>query len=411
METGLIWKREVLSNGLTVLQYPNNSAMTAQMSVAIKYGSNDDAKEKIGTAHFLEHMLVGGSHKRIRLNHQIELMGGCSGFETTHESTFTWVNIFSGKIVEASKIMAELILDEVFEKEKFDVEREIILNEIAEIADDPKNQTEQDLIKCLFPKHPVRNMISGTKKQVKERKLNDIEEAHRKHYIPSNLILILTGNYTVESINEILSFFQGKQNVFFKKSPRKIESSKPKKESLIKKSGVSKAYLCFGLRTPPAKNSDTLSLSLMNSILGFGESSRLFIELREKRALTYDFNSSNNSGIDFGYFSISCAVNPNLWKQTREIIKNELKKLATIPVPEWELQKSKNLILGDITRGIDDPEELPRIIADTELIHCNEKELLEYIKRIEKLTQKDILDTAKKYFREENYSTVILTPK
>ena len=109
------------------------------MSVVIKYGSNDDSDEKSGSAHFLEHMLVGGSQKRIKLHHEIEKLGGCSYFETSDEFTFSSMDVLPGKIAEASKVLSGLLFDPVFEGEKLELERKVILNEIAEARDDPQN--------------------------------------------------------------------------------------------------------------------------------------------------------------------------------------------------------------------------------------------------------------------------------
>jgi predicted Zn-dependent peptidase len=408
MNNGLTWKRDVLSNGLTVLRYPKISAMTAQLSVAIKYGSNDDT-DRTGTAHFIEHMLVGGSQKRIKLNHQVERLGGCVGFETTYDSTFISLSVLPDKIVEASEVLVELLFDKEFENEKFELERKVILNEIAEVSDDPNHTVEHSLIKCLFPKHPIRRLISGTKKQVNQLSFNDIKKSHQDHYIPRNMVVILTGNYS--KANSISEMFSVKENHGLNKRQFKIETTKPRKKASLKKSGINQAYCCLGFRTPPAQDSDTVNLSLINSILGLGESSRLFVELREKRALTYDFTSSNNTGPDYGYFLISCAVKDALWRQTRRIIGTQLKQLTNNLVPVDELQKSKNLLLGSISSGIDDPHELPRIMADIELIYSNEQELEKYLEKIKQLTSKDIMETARKYFKEENYSTAILTPK
>ena len=248
-----------------------------------------------------------------------------------------------------------------------------------------------------------------TKKEVKKITLANLAEVHQNQYLPQNMIVILTGNYS--NSHNIIEMFVDKQNCGLSKRQLHIETAKPRKIASLKKSGINQAYLCFGFRTPPATDNDTVTLSLINSILGLGESSRLFIELREKRALTYDFLSSNNTGLDFGYFSVACVVRDTVWKQTQEIIKNELKKLTRNPITDDELQKSKNLILGDIVRGVDEPHELPRIIADTELMFSNEKEVSAYIEKIKHLTSQDIINVASKYFKEENYSTAILTPK
>lgn len=75
MYSSLSWERKVLANGLTVLFYPRTTGLTTQLSVGVKYGSSDDPEEKAGCAHFLEHMIVGGSQEKIKLHNQIEQLG------------------------------------------------------------------------------------------------------------------------------------------------------------------------------------------------------------------------------------------------------------------------------------------------------------------------------------------------
>lgn len=411
MNHKLVWKRQVLSNGLTILLYPRKS-LTAQLSLMIKYGSIDDEAEKIGAAHFLEHMLVSGSQKRIKLQHQIEELGGCSSFETTNDSTFVSLDIFSEKLIQASEIMTKLVFDQTFEQEKLVLERKVILNEIAEAFDDPRDRTAQALIKNLFPSHPIRHPILGTKKTINELTLEDIKKTHSCQYTPSNMVLILTGNVTKADIDSIvLKFNEKSEEKKPIKSQRQTEKCKPRKELIIRKSGVGQAYLDFGLRTPPALSPETIPLDLINSILGIGESSRLFVQLREKTALTYDIESTNLSGLDYGYFSIACAVRTNRIMQTLKAIKKELEKITNNQVQQEEIEKSKNLMIGDIIRGIDSPHELPRIMADVELIYGDERGLSNYIDKLILVNKQSIKDIACKYFQEEKYSTAILTAK
>jgi predicted Zn-dependent peptidase len=208
MNSGLLWKREVLSNGLTVLLYPRLAAMTTKISVAIKYGSNDDQDEKMGIAHFLEHMLVGGSQKRIKLHHEIEKLGGCFNFETSDEFTFSSMDVLSGKIVEASKVLSGLLFDPIFEKEKLEIERKVVVNEIAEAHDDPQDLIRETLIKCLFKNHPLRNPVLGSKKTLNEFTISSVEKAHQNYYVPQNMILMLTGNFSNKDAETVLQDFQ-----------------------------------------------------------------------------------------------------------------------------------------------------------------------------------------------------------
>lgn len=408
----LSWERKVLPNGLTVLLYPRLSGLTAQLSVAVKYGSNDDADEKSGGAHFLEHMLVGGSQKRIKLHHEIEKLGGCSHFETSDEFTFSSMDVLSGKISEASRILSGLLFDTVFEKDKLELERKVILNEIAEDHDDPQEQNRESLIKCLFKNHPIRNPILGLKKTISQFTVDALEEAHQKFYVPQNMMLILTGNFSSKDKEAVLQDFQDRENNgSVSRRKRGLEESKPKKEVTTQKLGLTQAYISLGLRTAPTKHVDTPALDLIESLLGLGESSRLFVELREKRALTYDFDAVNVSGLDYGYFSVNCPVQTKAVSLTQKLIQDELQKIKNQPAAKSELDKTKSLLLGTIFRVMDNFHELPRLMAYEEVHLESENSVVDYINKINALTGKDLTEVANKYFQDKNVSTAILAPK
>ena len=168
MTTAMFWRRNILPNGLTVLQFPRQSANTTQLSLAVEYGSNQEPKEIAGVAHFLEHMLAGGSQKRIEVSRSIENSGGILDFYTDHEHMMSMMDVLPGKLAEASFIISELLFSSDFEKEKFGQERKIILNELAEALDDPTERIEELLLKSLFKNHPVNRPVGGFPK-----KLND----------------------------------------------------------------------------------------------------------------------------------------------------------------------------------------------------------------------------------------------
>jgi zinc protease len=142
-----------------------------------------------------------------------------------------------------------------------------------------------------------------------------------------------------------------------------------------------------------------------------GESSRLFVELREKRALTYDFGAANVSGLDYGYFSVNCPVKTKSLNLTQTLIRDELQKIKNQPPTKNELDKSKNLLLGNIFRVIDNSHELPRLLSYEEIHFENQNSLIDYTNKINSLTELDMAEVANKYFQDKNYSTAILTPK
>ncbi len=412
MTTAIFWRRDVLSNGLRVLLFPRQSANTTQLSIAVEYGSNQEPEEIAGSAHFLEHMLAGGSTKRIQLSRGIENSGGILDFYTEHEYMMSTMNILPIKLAEASFVLSELLFSHSFEEEKFKQERKIILNELAESSDDPTEQVEELLLKSLFKKHPVKRPIGGFSKTIKQLNLNQLRNTHETNYIPQNMILILTGSFSEKESEIILKDFESKtteKTLLRKTTP--VELGNPEPLVIKKKPGLAQTYLSIGARTVSSSQKDAPELDVLSALLGGGNSSRLFIELREKNAFTYDVNSYNDVGVDFGYFSINCAVkNKNLVK-TKEIILKELSKLRMEKIRNDELERSKNLIIADILRGIDNPQETSEILAYMEIQFNSETSLVDYISKIQAVSNENIMDAANTYLQEDNLSTVLLSPK
>ena len=407
----MFWSRNTLSNGLTVLQFPRQAANTTQLSIAVEYGSNQEAEENAGVAHFLEHMLAGGSTKRIRLSRSIENSGGILDFYTDHEHMMTKMDILPQKLAEASLIISELLFNPDFEEEKFRQERKIILNELAEALDDPGERIEELLLKSLFKKHPVNRPVGGFPKNVKRLTLAELCGAHKTNYVPQNMILILTGNFSEETASLVLKNFN--DLCFEKMVPKKlvpVETDKPVPSVVEKKAGITQTYLNIGARTVCSTHPDAPTLDLMSVLLSGGTNSRLFIELREKNALTYDVNTDHNKGVDFGFFNMNCAVKDKNLVKAKGLILKELAKLRTKEVPVDELERTKNLIVGASLRGMDDPQECPEILAYMEMQFRSEKALVDHIENVKAVSSKDIIYAANNYLQEDCLSTVVLKP-
>jgi predicted Zn-dependent peptidase len=411
MSANLIWQRKTLPNGLTVLLYPRQPANTAQLSVGVKYGSNQEPKDQAGIAHFLEHMLAGGSEERIKLSRKVEDHGGILDFYTDREQVLSTMDVTPEKLPEAASILSELFFGEVFSAEKFEIERKIILNELAEVADDPSVKIEEMLLENIYRKHPIRIPVGGYPKTVKKLTLEQLIEAHKINYVPQNMILVLSGNVSEANLEETLDGFKDQQG---KSAPTRtvppIETTKPKPLVTGEKAGITQTYLCMGARTINSSHADTPAMDLISALLGGGTSSRLFIELREKHAVTYDVSSAHCKGTDFGYFSINCAVNNNKVEKAQALIFKELTNLREESITMEELERSKQIMLGGVLRGMDNPHDCYEIITYMEMQFGSEYGLRGYVERIKAVTARDIQEAAATYLAEENFCTAILNP-
>ena len=123
MNNQLLIKREILPNGIRFIQFPRPQKMTTQLSVVIEYGSTSNSEKNSGLAHFLEHMVGGGSKERILMNRSLEQNGGFQNFWTYPELTMGYVDVFTKKLNEALQILSKLFFKDGFEENKFDLEK------------------------------------------------------------------------------------------------------------------------------------------------------------------------------------------------------------------------------------------------------------------------------------------------
>jgi predicted Zn-dependent peptidase len=322
-------------------------------------------------------------------------------------------DVTPNKLANASKALAALFLDHGnFEEKQFQAERKIILHELADIDDDPREKASEMLAQCLFKTHPARRAVGGFPKTVKQISLEQLEQIYRQHYAPQNTLLILTGNFTDKDVKAAVQDFNCPAT---EKNPAKekraLETGASQRTVIKKKAGLCQTYLCVGARTVHSGHPDTPAIDLLSVILGAGASSRLFIELREKWALTYDVGAMHVDGSDFGYFGINCAVKQNRLKEAQRLIFEEFSKLRTKRVPEAELNKGKDMILGDIFRGVDNAQSCPEILTLMEIQFGDENALLDYVNQVRVVTAIEVRDVANKYLQEDQLATAVLTPK
>jgi predicted Zn-dependent peptidase len=411
--SGLVWKRIVLPSGLRLLLFPRASSNTAQLSVAMEYGSNLESEKNSGCAHFLEHMIAGGSTKRIGLSRSVEQMGGFIDFSTSNEDTLIITDILPQKIGQVSETISELLFGESFEEEKFLREKKIILHEIAEASDDPWSIVDDLLKKNLFRHHPIRRPILGARKTVNDLTLKALTETREKHYLLRNTIVLLTGNFSEKDVQTLITVFSAEQKNA-QENPvctRSADDSNPRKVAFKEKSGITQTYISIGAKTIPAKHPDAPVLDVIDVIMGAGASSRLFIELREKRALAYSVDSAHDYGSDYGFFHINCAVENKKANQTTDLIHEEVKKLLSNKVSEQELTKAKDMIAGSILRTVDSPLGFSETLAAMEIQFQSNNSLSDYLGKIKTISTNDIIEVANKYLSESSFTAAMLSQK
>ncbi len=356
-------------------------------------------------------MLAGGSEQRIKLSRSVEDSGGILDFFTDHEQVTSMLDALPEKLVQTSKVLCSLLFDDGFSEEKFDVERKIILNELAEFADDPTVRVEELLMETLFKRHPIRRPVGGYPKTVKSLTLEQLRREHQTNYVPGNMVLVLAGNFSVDVQAKI---FADLGSLDCPPKPQgqicEPEVCKPKSRVEVEKAGIAQTYLYLGARTVNSNHCDAPTMDLLATLLGGGTSSRLFTLLREKHAVTYDVTAGHCKGRDYGYLGVNCAVNNNKVAKATKLILREIKDLQTTLVAVDELERAKQIMLGGVLRAMDNPHDTLEIINYMEMQFGTQTALADYVKKIRAVSSRQLLDAANLYLSSDKLCNALLVP-
>jgi zinc protease len=400
-------EKKVLKNGITVIIEPRETA-TVALQATIKTGSNNESKKIKGISHIIEHMLFEGTKNRspLQISGEIEGLGGEIGAFTTNERTCFYVKSLPHHFDKSLEILADIIQNPLFSKKSLEKEKKIIISEVKLMHDEPRFYQWELFQKTLFKKHPARTPIIGTKKAIRSISRQDILDYYNRYYVPNNIIVSVVGKVKdiLPTLEESFSDFKGKK---LPTSPFVSEPEKKAPEEMMEKRHIHQSYLVFGYKTVPRAHQDSYTLDVIRAILGKGLSGRLFTEIRTKRGLAYDVGVHHEVNINYGFFAVYLSTDKKNINECKNIILNELKKLNN--VKEKELEEAKNFIEGDFLMSNEDNQKFADTLAYWDFAR-DVSFTKSYLNNIIKVTKKDILTVAKRYFTP-NYTIAILKQK
>lgn len=392
-----------LDNGLKVIyEYKKSNSIVIQVNV--KVGSNYENKNNLGICHFIEHMLFEGTKKRDarKIASEVEAMGGEINACTMNERTIYYVSVLKKHFEKGLDVLADMIQNSLFKEDKINKEKRVVLDEIDVHHDDPNSYQFILFLKNLYKKHPAKHHGLGTKETVSKFTRKQIVDFYRKYYAPNNISIIIVGDVenSASKVEKAFRNFEKKKVLEYKKI---IEPVQTKIKSVTEKRDIDHSYYVFGYKTVPRTDKKSYVLDVISHILGYGQSCRLFNEIRTKRGLGYNVGVSNDLNTDYGYFAVFVTVNKKGVPVVKKIILDEIK---LNDLGEKEVEQAKEIIEGSTLIRNEGNKERAEWISYWELMG-NLKDADDYFKKVKKVTKKDVLDFVKKYFTK-NYTEVIL---
>lgn len=410
------YKLSKLKNGLRILTVPMPSLESVTLTVWVKVGSRSEAEKIQGLSHFIEHMAFKGSKKRPSAREISEVVDGIGG-EFNASTSKEWTNFYiksrAGNLETAFDVLSDMLLNPLLEKEEIEREKGVILEEKKMIEDTPMMFIGDVFERLMFDGTDLGTDIIGKTETIKGLTRQDFIDYRNDHYFTDNILLTVSGGIKTEDAVKLAEKYLGelKESLVTKKVlPVSISQDKPKVLLHSKKS--EQANLILGFRGYPLGHKNKFAEAVLSSILGGGMSSRLFIEVRERRGLAYSVRTSPEHYTDTGYLATYAGVDLTKIDEAIKVILDEHYKLAKgeKKITEEELKKTKEFIKGHLALSLEDTRVVNYFFGERELLLGNLETPDEIFEAIDKVTIKDVIAVAKELFVAEKLNLAVIGP-
>ncbi|MCL0056699.1 insulinase family protein [Dehalococcoidia bacterium] len=408
-----MFRKTTLKNGLRIITVPEKGAQTVTVLILVRTGSKYETKEINGISHFLEHMYFKGTKKRpsaIAVAETLDRIGGIYNAFTGEDYTGYFAKVAASQLDLALDWVSDIYLNSLLPEKEIEKEKGVIIEEINMRYDHPTEYMGVLWSKLLYGDQPAGWDIAGTKESVMKMNRRALINYMKNQYTASNTICCLAGKIDEKKIIEKVKKYFSKINIKKPKKSFPVIEKQFKPNCLLHFKKTDQTHLCLGVRIYNIFHPQRYAFEILGVILGGMMSSRLFIEIREKLGIAYYIRTSDEMNPDTGYLVTQAGVdNKNIEKAIKVILK-EYKKISQKKVPKKELKKAKDYIKGKTALLLEASDAQASFYASQEILKEKILTQAEIFKKIDKVSQNDILKIAKDIFRPEKLNLVIIGP-
>jgi len=349
---------------MIVALVPMKRAEIVTVGFFIKAGSRNENEHNNGIAHFLEHMMFGGTTKRPheKLFQLLDGMGSEYNAVTTTEHTYYYVNGVASDLKKIVDVVLDIYINPVFNPTRIKKESKVIIEEMRLREDSPHTRLYYQMHEKVFADTSLCKRIIGTEESVLNLRQSDFIQFRKELYIPKNTVFVISGDFTPDQISPLLDrTFNTLNNparnsvdafpqTFLDEKPRILKSMHSQKKPYVhidRNDSVSQAYVLLFFPLYNLYKTNEQEINMISNILSSGFSSRLFTALRINNGMTYSIGSYPIVYNDAGLFVIEMAIHPDELKKGIKTTLKELKKLRTSEIDLDEYKKVGTIIKNE----------------------------------------------------------------
>jgi predicted Zn-dependent peptidase len=340
-----------LSGGTRVITEVMPSVRSVALGLWVRTGSRDEERSQAGVSHFLEHMLFKGTqrHSAIEISEIFDGLGASVNAATSKESTHLHARFLDAHTERAFDVLAEMLLGPTYAE--VDLERDVVLEEIAMYEDEPQDRVHDVLGEAVFGSHPLGRRVLGEADVIAAIPVPEIDAYHRRRYIAPNIVVAAAGHLEHERIVELTQRFLEPDGA----ADGLREDERPEPETRVRfyPKNTEQYHICFGGPGIQRDDERRFALAVLDAIFGGSTSSRLFAEVREKRGLAYAVGSYTEQYTECGMVAMYVGTREDNVQEACEIIGQELVRLRSDGVTDEELARAKEHVKGRMVLGLE----------------------------------------------------------
>jgi predicted Zn-dependent peptidase len=397
-----------LGNGIRLIHQPTQSPV-AHLGVLINTGSRDEAEEEHGLAHFIEHSVFKGTRKRraFHVLSRIEDMGGELNAYTTKEETTLHSTFLREDYERAAELLADILFNSVYPQKEINREKEVIAEEINSYKDSPSDLIFDEFEELVFDGHPIARNILGTSENISKFNRDSILNFIERNYHTDQMVISSVGKLKFDRLIKYAEKHFGGAPVKLRTDNRKpFDNYIP--EDRVEDKDTFQSHCMVGNIAYDVQHPKRVVMVLLNNILGGpAMNSRLNLALRERRGMAYNVESNYTAYTDTGLFNVYFGTDNVNFEKALSLVKKEFRMLRETKLGALQLSKVKKQMIGQIAVSTESHDDLMLAIGKSYLLYNRVDPLSEVFRKIEAITEMDLLEVANEILDESKLSTLV----
>jgi predicted Zn-dependent peptidase len=401
--------RTVLGNGIVVIAIENSAADIISSRIFIRAGSQYEPREKAGLSHLLSAVLTKGTEhlSSLEIAERIESVGANLSADAATDYFLLSLKTVSTDWPEMLQLAGLILRSPSFPEAEVELEQHLAIQDIRSQKEQPFNIAFEQLRQAMYQDHPYALSVLGTESTVSELNRLDLEQYHQTYFRPDNLVISIAGRVTPEEAFKQVERVFGdwlSPDIPLHTPPLPLITSQPR--ALITPQETQQSIIMLGYLASSIQNADYPILKLLNTYLGNGLSSRLFVELREKRGLAYDVSAFYPTRQSTSTFVVYMGTGPENTETAIAGLRTEVDRLCSTPLTPEELQTAKNKLLGQYALGKQTNAQLAQTYGWYETLGLGIEYDIRFQQEVATVTPEMAQDAARRYFIEPYLSLV-----